>query len=139
MTNNSPIHWLNSHWQASIHFNWPIVGQYDDIFVGTTNNFSKNIICIFLFGMGHKFFIYFCFSKVIKGLLIYIYHTKKLSRLYLKWDFCIFWTSIMISIEIANYNSSQDDEVFKRFLLLSPLYFFWLVMGFFHCKFFFAK
>ena len=32
MTNDKPIHRLNFQWQASIHFNWPMVGQYDVIF-----------------------------------------------------------------------------------------------------------
>ena len=29
MTNNSLIHRLNYQWQASKHFNWTMVGQYD--------------------------------------------------------------------------------------------------------------
>ena len=32
MTNDRPIHKLNYQWEASIHYNWQMVGQYDVIF-----------------------------------------------------------------------------------------------------------
>ena len=32
MTNDRRVHRLNNQWQANIHFNWPMVDQYDVIF-----------------------------------------------------------------------------------------------------------
>ena len=40
MAYDRPIHRLDYQWQASIHFSWPIVGQYDVIFIGTTKKFQ---------------------------------------------------------------------------------------------------
>ena len=40
MTNDRPIHSLNYQWQASIHFNWLMVGQYDVIFIGTIKSLN---------------------------------------------------------------------------------------------------
>ena len=42
MTNDMPIHRLNDQWQASIHYNWPMVGQYIVIFVGTISSFFRS-------------------------------------------------------------------------------------------------
>ena len=47
MTNNRPIHRLNYQWQASIHFNWPMVGQYDIIFIGTIKCFFATYGCCY--------------------------------------------------------------------------------------------
>ena len=43
MTNDRPIHRLKYQWQASIHFNLPMVVQYDVIFKGTTKSFFADI------------------------------------------------------------------------------------------------
>ena len=40
-TNDRPIHRLNSQWQAFLHFNWPMVGQQNVIFIGTINRFTN--------------------------------------------------------------------------------------------------
>ena len=39
ITNDRPIHRLNHQWQASIHFNSSLVGQYDVIFKSTIKCF----------------------------------------------------------------------------------------------------
>ena len=53
MTNDRPIHRLNSQWQASIHFNRPMVGQYDVItmkrFINDLNRLKPIPIDVFIF------------------------------------------------------------------------------------------
>ena len=34
-TYDRPLYRINYQWQASIHFHWQMVGQYDVIFIGT--------------------------------------------------------------------------------------------------------
>ena len=41
MTSDRPIYRLNYQWQTSIQFNWPMVGKYDVIFIGTIKSFLK--------------------------------------------------------------------------------------------------
>ena len=43
MTYNRPIHRLNYQWQFSIHLNWPMVSQYDVIFIGTIKSFKIQV------------------------------------------------------------------------------------------------
>ena len=39
LTNDRPVFILIDQWQVSIYFNWPIVGQYDVIFIGIILSF----------------------------------------------------------------------------------------------------
>ena len=41
MTNDRLIHRLNYQWQPSLHFSWPIVGQYDVILYRNYKKHSK--------------------------------------------------------------------------------------------------
>ena len=41
MTNDRPIHRPNYKWKANKHFNWPMVSQYDVIFIGNIKRFSN--------------------------------------------------------------------------------------------------
>ena len=40
ITTDKSIHTLNYQWQASIHFNWQMVGQYDVIIIGTIKSLT---------------------------------------------------------------------------------------------------
>ena len=45
MTNDRPIQKLNFLWQVSIHFNWPMEGQYDVIFLQALWKASYLFLC----------------------------------------------------------------------------------------------
>ena len=46
MTNDRPIHILNYQWEASIHFNCPIIGQYTVIFFRHYEKLHMHHTCI---------------------------------------------------------------------------------------------
>ena len=46
MTNDRPIHRPNIQLQANISFNWPMVGQYNVIFIGTVQAFFSKVFFI---------------------------------------------------------------------------------------------
>ena len=74
MTNDRQIHRLNYQLQASIHFNWPMVGQYNLIFIGTIKSFISNYVFLSLSKINFKFLIkLFCYF-FLALLLIKIIH-----------------------------------------------------------------
>ena len=70
MTNDRPIHRLNYQWQASIYFNWTMVGQYDVTFyrhykklMNISN--GQNTFLWAIWGVGGRLFC--CIDGVIGG------------------------------------------------------------------------
>ena len=80
MTNDRQIHRLNYQLQASKHFNWPMVGQYEVIFIGNKKRFPLGPI-----GRSHSY-------QINKRIFLY-----ESNRMYVCLSVCSEWSGLLLN------------------------------------------
>ena len=126
MTNGRLINNLNYQWQASIHFNWPKVGQYDVIFIGTIKSFKFKVKS------------YQSHPQYIK-VNLFLKSFQNLPHTYLKQKIAPTWKNTKSPPIILNHNPHMTHKTLQvsspspllyipRPLLFSEIFFYYLIL-----------